>query len=95
MISKKIFIKNKKQLSLDKTRGRLMLLSACFFILYSVVAARVFDLTVLQGGVLEEDTSYYGVVGDNNKNLRADIVDRNGVILARSLNMPSLYADPN
>ena len=94
MISKKIFIKNKKQLSLDKTRGRLMLLSACFFILYSVVAARVFDLTVLQGGVLEEDTSYYGVVGDNNKNLRADIVDRNGVILARSLNMPSLYADP-
>lgn len=95
MISKKIFIKNKKQQSLDKTRGRLMLLSACFFILYSIVAARVFDLTILQGKVSGGEESYFVEASKGLlSKVRADVVDRNGVILARSLSMPSLYADP-
>ena len=90
----KIFIKNKKQLSIDKTQGRLMLLSAAFFILYSVAAARLFDLSVLQGVVIDEAQAYTVSALEKEAVKRGDIIDRNGVILARSLDVPSLYADP-
>lgn len=93
MKKNRILIKNKKQISIDKTKGRLVLLSIAFFMLYSLVAARLFDLTVLQGGYLQEE-SYETSNDIKNKQIRADIVDRNGILLARSLNVPSLYADP-
>jgi len=90
----KIFIKNKKQLSIDKTKGRILLLSASFFILYSLVAARLFDLSVLQGVLIDEQQVSAAYEQQEDNTLRADIVDRNGVLLARSLNVPSLYTDP-
>lgn len=83
--------------ALDMARGRLVIVSAVFALLYILVAARLFDLTILQGE-LQRDSMHSAaaapVVAPEPEILRADIVDRNGVLLATSLETPSLYADP-
>lgn len=86
-----------KRSALDMARGRVMLLSLCFILFYIVVVARVIDLTIIQGELQkgEKTVSYLEAEPEEKrKGLRADIVDRNGVILARSLKTSSLYADP-
>lgn len=78
-------------------RGRLMLLSLFFILTYIIVVARVVDLTIIQGEMKknEETVSYLEAEPVQEKKIRrADILDRNGVILARSLKTASLYADP-
>ncbi len=82
--------------ALDMARGRLVIVSAAFVIVYIIVAARAFDLTILQAkeNAAESVTSYMEVTPDALGTHRADITDRNGVILARSLHTASLYADP-
>lgn len=86
-----------KRSVLDMARGRLVILSLFFILSYIIVAARVVDLTVIQGDLAkgEEGVSYLEREKDKAEaSGRADIVDRNGVILARSLKSSSLYADP-
>ncbi|PZO87097.1 MAG: penicillin-binding protein 2 [Micavibrio aeruginosavorus] len=86
-----------KRSALDMARGRLVFLSLFFILCYIVVAARVFDLTIIQGEMKknEETVSYLEAEPQaQKKHQRADILDRNGVILARSLKTASLYADP-
>lgn len=86
-----------KRSALDMARGRLVFLSLFFILCYIVVAARVFDLTIIQGEMKknEETVSYLEAEPrTQKKHQRADILDRNGVILARSLKTASLYADP-
>jgi cell division protein FtsI (penicillin-binding protein 3) len=92
-----IHISGQKRSALDMARGRLMLLSLFFILTYLIVAARVFDLTIIQGEMKkdEETVSYLEAEPVAPKSVhRADILDRNGVILARSLKTSSLYADP-
>lgn len=86
-----------KRSALDMARGRLMLLSLFFIFAYIIVAAKIVDLTIIQGEMKkgEENVSYLEQQPlPEEKISRADIVDRNGVILARSLKTSSLYADP-
>lgn len=86
-----------KRSALDMARGRLMFLSLFFILFYIVVAARVVDLTIIQGELKknEETVSYLEAEPASvKKRQRGDILDRNGVILARSLKTASLYADP-
>lgn len=82
--------------ALDMARGRLVIVSAVFALLYILVAARLFDLTILQGELQRDQmrSAATPVVAAEPVALRADIVDRNGVLLATSLETPSLYADP-
>lgn len=83
--------------ALDMARGRLVVLSLFFILFYIIIAARVVDLTVIQGEMEKnEDTvSYLEKEPAPQKSIhRADILDRNGVILASSLKTASLYADP-
>lgn len=92
-----IHISGQKRSALDMARGRLMVLSLFFILTYLIVAARVFDLTIIQGEMKkdEETVSYLEAEPAKPKRThRADILDRNGVILARSLKTSSLYADP-
>lgn len=85
--------------ALDVARGRLVFVGICFSLGYILLAARTMDLTVIQGelprlahmGADSDDAPEQ--VATDEKPLRGDIVDRNGVILARSLNTASLYAD--
>lgn len=92
-----IQISGQKRSALDMARSRLTLLSLFFILTYIIVAARVFDLTIIQGEMKkdEQTVSYLEAEPVAPKAVhRADILDRNGVILARSLKTASLYADP-
>lgn len=81
---------------LEQARGRLVLVSAFFVIAYVIVLARAADLTIIQGDLqrVSENQLYEKSVVSDRGNARADMVDRNGVILARSLSTASLFADP-
>ena len=81
--------------ALDVARGRVVLVSACFALAYILVVARVFDLSVIQGRLYNtgEPTEIVEMTAQEQA-YRGDILDRNGVILATSLETASLYADP-
>ncbi len=83
--------------SLGLTRGRLVLVSGFFVLAYMMLAVRAFDLTVIQGefGAGAEGRQFEQVQKSVPEDiLRADVVDRNGVLLATTLKTASLYADP-
>jgi len=86
-----------KRSALDMARGRLVMLTLFFILAYLFVAVRVVDLTIIKGELKknEETVSYLEAEPVQEKTIRrADILDRNGIILARSLKTASLYADP-
>ncbi len=94
---KNIQFTGQKRSALDMARGRIAILGLFFIIAYITVAARVVDLSIIQGDLKKEDeqTSYLEKKDDVKiEKTRADIVDRNGIILARSLKTASLFADP-
>lgn len=93
----KVFqMKGEKGSALDHARGRVVVISTVFMIAYIIVAARVVDLSLIQGDLQHASAENYveNDDGDEQQVRRADIVDRNGVLLARSLKTASLYADP-
>lgn len=90
-------IDGSKRSALDTAHSRVVLISAGFIFLYVIVAGRVMDLTLIQG----ELPRMAGVAIERAAEpeaqkaiMRADIVDRNGVLLATSLETASLHADP-
>jgi cell division protein FtsI (penicillin-binding protein 3) len=91
---RKIYLSGVRKSALDQARGRLFLISVFFVFAYVIVAARAADLSLIQGNIdrQEQESSYLN--HQKAQTERADIKDRNGVILARSLKMFSLYADP-
>ena len=85
-----------RQTSLEQARSRLILIGSFFVISYGVVVARAADLSIIQGVLhnASEETVYEAKsTHDEDLKIRADIVDRNGVLLARSLKTSSLFAD--
>lgn len=92
---KKIKMLGARRSSLEQAKSRLVLLSAFFVMAYVIVVARAADLSLIQGAMsASEEVSYIEENEEKLENIRADIVDRNGVILARSLKSSSLYVDP-
>lgn len=93
---KKINMLGARRSTLEQARGRLVILSACFVFAYVIVVARAADLSIIEGALKQgEEISYYQSDNEEEKNnVRADIIDRNGVILARSLKTSSLFVDP-
>lgn len=93
---KKIHISGARRSVLEQARSRLVLLSMFFVFAYVIVAARAADLSIIQGQFLktEKDSIVELRHVEKLSAVRADIIDRNGVILARSLKTASLFADP-
>lgn len=93
---KTLYMAGSRGSALDQARGRLVLISAVFVFAYLIVAARLVDVSVIQGALQRngETFSFEQNLQAQSAKRRADIVDRNGVILARSLKTASLYADP-
>ncbi|HNQ91409.1 MAG TPA: penicillin-binding protein 2 [Alphaproteobacteria bacterium] len=92
-----IRIMGEKSGNLDLVRGRLVLLATLFVVFYAGVMVRLVDVTLIQG-LIDDSDSYIGAPQADNEEeqskFRADIVDRNGVLLATSLKTASLHADP-
>ncbi len=83
---------------LDLARGRIVLVTVLFMIGYIVIAARLVDATLIEGYLRDRSEATEEQVpkkaeSNKNKGFRADITDRNGVLLATSLKTASLYAD--
>ncbi|MBI2587064.1 MAG: penicillin-binding protein 2 [Rhodospirillales bacterium] len=78
--------------ALDTGRNRLLITGVVLTLAFTAIAGRLVDLTVFKAGgeprLARIDPSPLAPAG------RADVVDRNGVILATSLPTASLYADP-
>ncbi len=86
-----------RRTALDQAHGRLVLVGVFFVVCYIFVAARLFDLSFIQGDLQRYTASGEPVAAaaEEHEKMRADIVDRNGVLLATSLATASLYADPH
>jgi len=76
---------------LETSRTRLMLTGVLFALAFAVIGFRLVDLTVLKGG---ETRISHAHVSPRTEATRADIVDRNGVLLARTLESEALVAYP-
>jgi cell division protein FtsI (penicillin-binding protein 3) len=79
---------------LKDTRTRVTIVMAVFALCYVVIALRVLGVTVF--GSEESRNVYARANGNQDKQIfhRADIVDRNGILLAINLATASLYANP-
>jgi len=73
-------------------RNRLLVLCCIFSLAFILAAIRLVDVAVLRG--LDEPLVVAEPLNASLKIGRANIVDRNGILLATSLSVPSLYADP-
>lgn len=82
---------------LKKTRSRILIVLALFFVFYGVIIARMTHLT-LANEIASLEAGDEPVTNENAQSVinirRGDILDRNGNLLATSLSTSSLYADP-
>jgi cell division protein FtsI (penicillin-binding protein 3) len=76
----------------DACRTRLAITGFLFAVVFAVVAARLVDVVLLEGGLGESHAGRFRPVVTPPS--RPDIVDRNGALLATTLESRSLYADP-
>jgi len=76
---------------LETGRSRLLITGALFAVAFAVVAGRLIEVGLFAG--THESRLAEGPGGAAHQPGRADIVDRNGVLLATSLRTASLFAD--
>src|SRR5439155_21931418 len=79
---------------LETCRTRLVAAAALFTFVFIVVALRLVEVVALSGGGAESHVGRIRAVAPPPAPVRADIVDRNGRLLATTLDSPSLSADP-
>lgn len=78
--------------AIEVARNRLTLGAGIFAVAFAVISLRLVDVTLLRDGAEPELSS--AARGGSMLTERAEIVDRNGVVLATSLPTASLYANP-
>ncbi len=76
---------------LELGRNRLVVVGALFALAFTIIGGRLVDLSAFQAGLNDFNIA---AAGDRPAVSRADIVDRNGVVLATDLATASLYAEP-
>ena len=101
---KAIRIEGEKSAVFSQARGRIALIVAFFLLSYMFLAARSFDLAVIQSGDykgpfdISQDERVKNNTGPEKKTAalpRGKVLDRNGALLATTLPMASLYVDPH
>ncbi len=75
--------------NLRVAHGRLTFLMVCFALIFIAVGLRAADVALMS----QDRESYKALAQKNKSEYRGDILDRNGVILATTLDVQSLYAD--
>ena len=79
--------------TLEACRARLLVTGALFALVFTVVALRIVEIVAVGGGTAESQIGRFRIVTPPVPS-HADIVDRNGTVLAATLDSPSLYANP-
>lgn len=98
--SGRIKLQGGRSVHLDRARLRMVLMSGAFAFAYVLMAARAFDLSVLQvydgvSGGAPAKPARESVVSAERQGPRGKILDRNGMVLAASLPMVSLSVNPS
>jgi len=88
----KIRIEGDRKTAIETGRNRLMVAGALFTAAFAVIGVRVVDVSVFSDTA--EPRYSRNIAKDEKHTGRADIVDRNGVLMATSLRTASLYANP-
>jgi cell division protein FtsI (penicillin-binding protein 3) len=92
-MTRRIAFESTKKQAIETARTRLLIGGALMAAAFVVVGARLFDVVVFnENEELRRATARE--IARPAPMARADIVDRNGVLLATSLTTASLYADP-
>lgn len=91
MMSLRVSLDGARATAIEKARQRLVVVAVMFGVVFSVMALRIVDLGLFQA---VSETRYAAQSFLTPTALRADIVDRHGVVLATNLKTASLYADP-
>ena len=78
--------------AIETCRNRLLLVGVMFLSTFCVIALRLVDVSLFPEGARQTAERLRATPGPDAA--RADIVDRNGVLLASDVTMPSLIADP-
>ncbi len=92
-MTQRISFESAHKKALDVARTRLLIGGALMAAAFMVVGVRLVDVTVFPDTEPARQASARKIVAERHMD-RADIVDRNGVLLATSLTTASLYADP-
>jgi cell division protein FtsI (penicillin-binding protein 3) len=79
--------------ALDACHTRLLVTGGLFALVFAVVALRAIEIVAVGGGTAESQIGRLRLVTPPAPS-HADIVDRNGNVLAATLDTPSLYANP-
>src|SRR6516225_4900035 len=79
--------------ALEACRSRLFFTSILFACVFAVVALRIVEVVVLEGGSAQSHMPRFRIPAPPAPT-RADIVDYNGRLLATTLDSPSVYANP-
>jgi cell division protein FtsI (penicillin-binding protein 3) len=88
----KIRIEGDRKTAIETGRNRLMVAGALFTAAFTVIGIRVVDVSVFSDN--SEPRYTRSIAKDEKHTGRADIVDRNGILMATSLNTASLFANP-
>ncbi|MDR3435785.1 penicillin-binding protein 2 [Telmatospirillum sp.] len=86
-----LHLEGARKRAIEMGRTRLIVTGAMFTLAFCVIAGRMVDVTVLKGVSTQPTHQSRSTELDLE---RADVVDRNGVLLATSLPSVSLYAHP-
>ena len=77
--------------TIDRARTRILVAGAAFLLAFLAVAARLGEFALIDRGAGTRIA--HGTAGETYTGARADITDRNGVLLATSLATASLFGD--
>src|SRR6185312_8523569 len=86
-----VVIDERHAAAIETCRVRLVVVAVVFAVVFLALTVRLLSMPLLSGGSAEV---YAGRVQPSGPPpARADIIDRNGELLATTLSTPSLYAD--
>jgi cell division protein FtsI (penicillin-binding protein 3) len=88
-----LHVEGAQKQALEVGRNRLVLTGIIFVLAFSVIGLRLGELTLSRSG--GEERLARDVGSSQLETGRADILDRNGIVLATTLPTVSLYANPN
>jgi cell division protein FtsI (penicillin-binding protein 3) len=88
-----VIIEGPAKKALEACRTRLFFTSVLFACVFAAVALRVVEIVLLEGGTAQSHIPRFRAPAPSPPT-RADIVDRNGKLLATTLDSPSAYANP-